>query len=73
MRAELERVKTESQQKLASSERRLRWMVVAMGGLFAIFWLAGNLVAKKDPWAIAPVVLIVGLAVWAIRRYRKSS
>ena len=50
----------ESQQKLASSERRLRWLVVAMGGLFVIFWLAGNLVAKKDPWAIAPVVLIVG-------------
>ena len=73
VRAELERVKTESQQKLASSERRLRGMVVAMGALFAIFWLAGNLVAKKDPWAIAPVVLIVGLAVWAIRRYRKPS
>jgi Flp pilus assembly protein TadB len=73
VRAELERVRLESQQKLASSERRLRWLVVAMAGLFVIFWLAGNLVAKKDPWAIAPVALIVVLAVWALRRYRKKS
>jgi positive regulator of sigma E activity len=51
----------------------LRWLVVAMAGLFVIFWLAGNLVAKKDPWAIAPVALIVVLAVWALRRYRKKS
>jgi fatty acid desaturase len=72
VRAELERVRKESQQKLATSERRLRWVVVAMAALFAIFWLAGNLLARRDPWAIAPVVLIVGLAVWGLRRYRKS-
>ena len=71
VRAELERVREESQEKVASSHRRLRWLVVAMAALFVIFWLAGNLVAKKDPWAIAPVVLIIGLAVWAVRRYRK--
>ncbi len=72
VRAELERVRKESQQKLATTERRLRWVVVAMGALFAIFWLAGNLLARRDPWAIAPVVLIVGLAIWGLRRYRKS-
>ncbi len=72
VRAELERVRQESQEKVASSQRRLRWLTVAMAALFVIFWLAGNLVAKKDPWAIAPVVLIIGLAVWAVRRYRKK-
>jgi fatty acid desaturase len=72
VRAELERVRQESKQKLATTERRLRWVVVAMAALFAVFWLAGNLIAKRDPWAVAPVVLIVGLAVWGLRRYRKS-
>jgi hypothetical protein len=43
-----------------------------MAVLFAVFWLAGNLVARKDPWAIAPVVLIVALAVWGMRMYRKN-
>ena len=72
VRAELERVKQESNQKMASSEKRLRWLVMFMAVLFAVFWLAGNLVARKDPWAIAPVVLIVGLAVWGLRTYRKG-
>jgi hypothetical protein len=72
VRAELERVRRESLEKVASSQRRLRWLVVAMAALFVVFWVAGNLVAKKDPWAIAPVVLIIGLAVWAVRRYRKQ-
>ena len=72
VRAELERVKQESRHKVASSEKRLRWLVAFMAVLFGVFWLAGNLVARKDPWAIAPVVLIVGLAVWGMRRYRKG-
>ncbi len=72
VRAELERVKQESRQKVASTEKRLRWLVLFMAVLFAVFWLAGNLVARKDPWAIAPVVLIVGLAVWGLRMYRRK-
>ena len=72
VRAELERVKRESRQKVASTEKRLRWLVLFMAVLFAVFWLAGNLVARKDPWAIAPVVLIVALAVWGMRMYRKG-
>jgi Flp pilus assembly protein TadB len=72
VRAELERVKIESRQKVAGTERQLRWLVIFMAVLFAVFWLAGNLLARKDPWAIAPVVLIVGLAVWGIRKYRKG-
>jgi hypothetical protein len=71
-RAELERVKRDSLQKMASSERRLRWLVFAMAALFAIFWIASNLLSQRDPWVIAPVVLIIGLAVWGIRRYRKG-
>ncbi len=72
VRAELERVKQESRQKVASTEKRLRWLVLFMAVLFAVFWLAGNLLARRDPWAIAPVVLIVGLAVWGLRMYRKK-
>jgi hypothetical protein len=72
VRAEYDRVKRETQQKVATSEKRLHWLVVGMLGLFAVFWLAGNLLARRDPWAVAPVLLIVGLAVWAIRRHRKG-
>ena len=72
VRAEIERVKQESRQKLASTEKRLRWLVLFMAVLFGVFWLAGNLLAHKDPWAIAPAVLIVGLAVWGMRMYRKK-
>jgi Flp pilus assembly protein TadB len=70
VRAELERVKREAQHKLASSERRLRALVMATAVLFAVFWIAGTLLSHRDPWAIAPIVLIVGLAVWGLRRYR---
>ena len=72
LRAEYERVQKETERKVATSERRQVWLVAAMAVLFGVFWLAGNLVAKRDLWAIAPVVLIVGLAVWGLRRYRKS-
>lgn len=71
VRAELERVKHEARDKVASSEKRLRWLVMFMAALFAVFWLAGNLMARRDPWVIAPVVLIVGLAFWGLRQYRK--
>jgi len=71
VRAELERVKREAQAKVASSEKRLRWLVMFMAALFAVFWLAGNLMARRDPWAIAPVVLIVALTFWGLRQYRK--
>ena len=71
VRAELERVKREAQNKVASSEKRLRWLVMFMAALFAVFWLAGNLMARRDPWAIAPIVLIVALTFWGLRRYRK--
>jgi hypothetical protein len=70
VRAELERVKRESHRKLASSERRLRWLVAFMAVLFAAFWVAGSLLSRRDPWVAAPVVLIVVLAVWGLRRYR---
>ena len=72
VRAELERVKRESQQKLASSERRMGWLVAVMAALFAVFWLARTLLTHGDPWVIAPVILIVGLALWALRRYRRG-
>ena len=71
VRAELERVKREARDKVASSEKRLRWLVMFMAALFAVFWLAGNLMARRDPWVIAPVVLIVALAIWGLRQYRK--
>jgi hypothetical protein len=67
-RAEYERV----QKKIAASEHRHRRLVIFLAVLFAVFWLAGNLLARKDPWAIAPIALIVVLAVWSIRRYRKG-
>ena len=70
VRAEIERVKRESQQKMASTERRLRWLVVAMAALFGVFWLARTLLTHGDPWVVAPVVLIIGLAAWGLRRYR---
>jgi hypothetical protein len=72
VRSELERVKREARDKVASSEKRLRWLVIFMAALFAVFWLAGNLLARRDLWAIAPIVLIVGLAFWGLRRYRKG-
>ncbi|HET6148140.1 MAG TPA: hypothetical protein VFH68_11470 [Polyangia bacterium] len=71
VRAEIERVKREAHDKVASSEKRLRWLVMFMAALFAVFWLAGNLVARRDPWAIAPIVLIVALTFWGLRRYRR--
>jgi Flp pilus assembly protein TadB len=71
VRAELERVKREAQAKVANSEKRLRWLVMFMAALFAVFWLAGNLMARRDPWVIAPVVLIVALTFWGLRQYRK--
>jgi type VI protein secretion system component VasK len=71
VQAELDRVRRVARDKLASSEKRLRWLVIFMAVLFVVFWLAGNLIARKDPWAVAPVILIVGLAVWGIRMYRK--
>jgi hypothetical protein len=71
VRAELERVKREAQAKVANSEKRLRWLVMFMAALFAVFWLAGNLMARRDPWAIAPIVLIVALTLWGLRQYRR--
>jgi hypothetical protein len=72
VRSELERVKREARDKVASSEKRLRWLVIFMAALFAVFWLAGNLLARRDPWVVAPIVLIVGLTFWGLRRYRKG-
>jgi fatty acid desaturase len=71
VRAELDRVKREAQDKVASSEKRLRWMVMFMAALFAVFWLAGNLLARRDPWVVAPVLLIGVLTFWGLRHYRK--
>jgi hypothetical protein len=71
VRAELERVKHESQRKLAASEKRLRWVVVAMAALFCAFWVARNLLTENDPKLLVPMVVIVVLAGWGFARRRR--
>jgi hypothetical protein len=72
VRAELDRVKREAQGKLASSERRLRWLVVVMAVLFCGFWIAGNLVKGGDPNLLVPIVVIATLAFWGLYRHRRG-
>jgi hypothetical protein len=70
VRAELSRVKAESERKLAASARRVRWLVTGMAALFCVFWIAGNLVNQGDPKLIVPVVVIVSLGAWGLYRRR---
>ena len=72
VRTELERVNREAQRKLASSERRLRWVVVGTAVLFCGFWAAKNLLVERDARVAIPIVLIVALATWALYRQRKG-
>jgi hypothetical protein len=71
VRAELERVKNESQSKLAGSERRLRWLVLALGGLMCALWVAANVMRDGDPKLLAPIAAIVGLGAWGLYRARR--
>ncbi|HEY2901570.1 MAG TPA: hypothetical protein VGL59_13395 [Polyangia bacterium] len=71
VRAELGRVREEQQQKLASSQRYLRWLVVGMALLFCVLWISGNVAAHQGPRLVVPVVMIATLAAWAIYRRRR--
>src|SRR5579872_539150 len=70
VRAELGRVREEQQQKLASSQRHLRWLVGGMAVLFCVLWIAGNLAQHQGPRLLVPVVMIAALAAWGL--YRRS-
>jgi hypothetical protein len=72
VRSELERVNREAQRKVASSQKRLRWLVLGMAVLFCGLWAAGNLMNQHDVSAIVPIVVIVGLAAWALYRQRRA-
>src|SRR4051794_5225854 len=64
--AELERVKAESKDKLASSERRLRWVVLGLAGTMCVLWVAANVVRDGDAKMLAPLLVIVALAALGV-------
>jgi len=71
VRAELTRVRDEQQQKLESSQRHLRWLVIGMALLFCVLWIGGNLVAHQNPRLVVPVVMIATLAAWSLYRRKR--
>jgi hypothetical protein len=72
VRAELGRVQEESQRRLASSQRNLRWLVVGTAVLFCVLWVGGRLLENKDPKLLVPIALIVTLVAWVIYRQRRN-
>jgi Flp pilus assembly protein TadB len=68
VRAELARVRQEQKDKLMSTERTMRWMVMGMAGLFCVLWIAGNVVANHGPRLLVPIVMIATLTVWSLYR-----
>jgi len=71
--AELERVKVESRTKLAASERRLRWVVLALAGTMCVLWVAANVVRDGDPKMLVPLGVIIAMAAFGIYRSRRRS
>jgi hypothetical protein len=71
VRAELERVNREAQQKMAASQKRLRWLVIATAALFGVFWLAHIWLEQRDDKLIIPITVVAALAAWAIYRQRR--
>lgn len=71
VKAELMRVRIEQQQKLAATQRNLRWLVIGTSLLLCALWIGGNLVNHREPGLVVPIVVIAALAAWSLYRRRR--
>jgi Flp pilus assembly protein TadB len=67
VKAELERVRRRQAATLASTQRNLRWLVIAAAVILTVLWIKNGGLARSE--ILVPGLVLVGLlTVWALRR-----
>jgi hypothetical protein len=69
VKAELERIRKQQAATLASTQRNLRWLVIAAAIVLTILWVKNGGLARSGP--LVPGLVLIGLlTVWVLRRRR---
>jgi hypothetical protein len=70
VKAELDRVRKEQTERIAASQRRLRWLVVGAAVLLLILWFKNSSVTGGSNWLMLGLVVIGLLAAFGLTRKR---
>jgi len=67
VKAELERVRRQQAATIASTQRNLRWLVIAAAILLTVLWIKNGGLARTE--LLVPGLVLMGLLmVWVLRR-----
>ena len=71
VKAELERIRRQQVETLASTQRNLRWLVIGAAAVLAILWLKNGGLSRGGGLFTLGLILIGLLTAWGLGRRRK--